>query len=641
MKIVMAGQPNSGKSTIFNAVAGYRSVTANFPGATVTYTSSMVRLNRKVAELVDLPGCYSLSSTNEAELEIRKILLTQSVDSIINVVDASQLGRGLTLTLELMELDIPLVLCLNMMDEAARKGIHIDIIKLSELLGIPIEPVVATKNIGVRKLFTTAAKVSGRKMQHRQKHLICQRDVEEMILELSTAIKANGSNNNTVTPRFLAIKLLEEDDYFIDRVRQSNGSLLLQKAQQLRKQLAENRGRSPDTVMAMERSAAAMEIFRRVTAIRHPKRDWREGLDNIIMHKIWGYVIMMMILVGFFYSVFGVGAFIETPLLEVFEKLETYLGKLLGTEGILFAILKSGLYGVSGGVAIVLPYLIPFLIGLTILEDLGYLPRAAFLMDAFMHRIGLHGTAIIPAVLGYGCSVPAVMATRILPDRRDKIIAAVVATLIPCSARSVVILGLAAYYLGAGAALFVYLLNIVVIALTGRALSALMPGVSPGMIMEVPRYQCPGANAVLKKVWFRIREFVIIAWPLLIAGSIILGIVEYYQWDSLVNKLLFPLTWALGLPAVLGTTLIFGILRKELSLIMLMQALGTTQVLTVMTPAQIMVFTIFITFYIPCVATIAVLIKELGRRWAGAVVGITLVLAMVLALAARLVFLMI
>ncbi len=641
MKIVIIGQPNSGKSTIFNAVAGYKSVSANFPGATVTYTSSTVRLNGMVSELVDLPGCYSLSSSNEAEMEVRKFLLTQVVDAFINVVDASQLGRGLTLTIELMELDIPMVLCLNMMDEAVRKGIQIDIGKLSNLLGIPIEPVVATKNIGTRELFAAMAKNGGQKVYYHKKHLICQKDVEEIISELSAVINTKGSINEKIIQRFLAIKMLEGDDYFLEQVRQNNSTVILQTAQKLRKQLAEKRGRPSDTVIAMERSASAMEIFHLVTTIRHPKRDWRDQLDDIIMHKIWGYIIMMIVLIGFFYFVFGVGAFIEAPLLESFEKLETHLGMLFGTEGILFAMLKSSIYGISGGFSIVLPYLIPFLVGLTVLEDTGYLSRAAFLMDTFMHRIGLHGTAIIPLVLGYGCSVPAVMATRILPDRRDKIIAAIAATLIPCSARSVVILGLAAYFLGANAALLIYILNIIVIALTGRVLSSLMPGVSPGMIMEVPSYKLPRTNVVLKKVWFRIREFVVIAWPLLIMGSIILGVVEYYHWDSLVNKFLFPLTWLLGLPATLGTTLIFGVLRKELSLIMLMQALGTMQILTVMTPAQIMVFTIFITFYIPCVATIAVLVKELGRNWTGAVVGITLILATILALATRLVFIII
>jgi ferrous iron transport protein B len=266
---------------------------------------------------------------------------------------------------------------------------------------------------------------------------------------------------------------------------------------------------------------------------------------------------------------------------------------------------------------------------------MGYLPRVAFLMDTFMHRIGLHGTSIIPAVLGYGCNVPAVMATRILPSRRDKIIAAVISSMVPCSARSVVIFGLVAFYLGPLWAFAIYLFNIVVISLTGKVLSMLMPEVTPGMILEIPPYRWPSFQVIRKKTWYRIKEFIVIAWPILIVGSVILGLLEYLQWDKLINQGLLPLTALLGLPAVVGTTLIFGVLRKELSLIMLTQAIGTTQVLTVLSTTQVLTFTIFITFYIPCVATMAVLVKELNRFWMIMVVIITLILAILFSVIIR------
>jgi ferrous iron transport protein B len=248
-------------------------------------------------------------------------------------------------------------------------------------------------------------------------------------------------------------------------------------------------------------------------------------------------------------------------------------------------------------------------------------------MDAFMHRIGLHGTSIVPAVLGYGCNVPAVMATRILPSRRDKIIAAVISSMVPCSARSVVIFGLVAFYLGPLWAFGIYVFNIVIVAVTGKVLSMLMPEPTPGMIMEIPPYRLPSFQVVRKKTWFRIKEFIVVAWPILIVGSIILGLLEFFNLDALINTALSPLTSLIGLPAVVGTTLIFGVLRKELALIMLTQAIGTTSVMTVLSTTQILTFTIFITFYIPCVATMAVLVRELNRKWMGAVVGITLAMA--------------
>ena len=638
MNIAMLGQPNCGKSTIFNSVAGYKSISSNFPGTTVRYTRSEIKLEGKVHTLVDFPGSYSLSSLNETDLEIRKYLFWGYYDIIIDVIDASQLAQGLLLTLELMELNIPIVICLNMMDEAARKGIAIEIKKLSDLLGIPVIPTIASKNRGVRELFTHVDRIIKHQGYLAQKQMLCQDDVEQAISQLTELITETNPEISIIPPRFIAIKLLEDDGQIIRQISDENGDSLLKKARQLRQQCADTRGKPAATVIALERNALAMDIFHQVSKTGRQGKDWRLKLDDILMHRLWGYVFLALILAGFFYFVFGVGAFLEKPLLLQFTRLENYLGELLGNQSAVFAIAKGALYGISGGIAIVLPYLIPFLIVMTVLEDIGYLPRVAYLMDSFMHRIGLHGTATLPAVLGYGCSVPAVMATRILPSKRDKVIAAIVATLVPCSARSVVIFGLVARYLGAGAALFIYVLNIFVIALTGKVLSMIMPEVSPGMIMEIPRYQLPTLTALFRKVWFRVREFIIIAWPLLILGSIILGMVEFWGWDLILNKIFSPLSWLLGLPAKVGTTLIFGVLRKELSLIMLMQALGTTDVLSVLTPVQVMTFTIFITFYIPCMATIAVLIKELGNRWTVTIIGITLLLATILGLISRLGF---
>ena len=379
-----------------------------------------------------------------------------------------------------------------------------------------------------------------------------------------------------------------------------------------------------------------------MTTVHHPRSRWYDRLDDILMHRFWGYVIMALLIGGIFYLIFGVGAGIETPLLELFDRLEMALKKTFDESGLWYTILRGALFGISGGVAIVLPYLIPFLLVLSILEDAGYIPRIAYLMDSFMHRIGLHGTAILPALLGYGCTVPAIMATRILPSRRDKVIAGTIATLVPCSARSVVILSLVGFYLGAPAALFIYVLNIAIIGLAGKLMASMMPQPTPGMIMEVPPYRWPVPVTVLRKVWFRIREFIIIAWPLLIIGSIIVSIASYFQWTGIINDILSPLTSGiLGLPAAVGMTLVFGVLRKELSLIMLVQAIGTTNVPAVMSAGEIMTFAVFVTFYIPCVATIAALYSQLGWRWMTVISLFTLVLAVLLSLLVKSGFLLV
>ena len=631
MKIAIIGQPNAGKSTIFNSVAGYKSATSNLPGTTVKYTESKIKLNGNVYRLVDFPGTYSLSATNEAEAEVGKYLISGNFDLIINIIDASQLGRSLPLTLELMEIGIPVVIALNMIDEAERKGITIDVDKLSEILGIPVQSTVASKNLGVRDLFDLAKKMISGRMPLRQKKIRCQKDVEEVIVEMEKVVNLKLPISSPYPPRFLAIKLLEDDDYYRDLVTGKNGVYISQKIGDFQNKLVALRGKPQDSVLVLERHAIAMDIYKQVVTLGPPQRDWRGKIDDIVMHKVFGYFILLGVLIGFFYVVFQVGAVIETFLLNGFSYVEALLPQYFVPEGFVYHFVKSIIWGISGGVAIVLPYLVPFLIGLTLLEDIGYLPRVAYLMDTFMHRIGLHGTSIVPAVLGYGCNVPAVMATRILPSRRDKIIAGVISSMVPCSARSIVILGLVAFYLGPLWAFGIYVLNAVVIAISGKVLSLLMPEVSPGMVLEIPPYRLPAFKVIRKKTWFRIKEFITVAWPILIVGSVILGLLEYFHLDHLINQGFAPFTSLLQLPAVVGTTLIFGVLRKELALIMLTQAIGTNNVIDVMSTTQILTFTIFVTFYIPCVATMAVLARELSRKWTLIIIGFTLVLATVFA----------
>jgi ferrous iron transport protein B len=265
----------------------------------------------------------------------------------------------------------------------------------------------------------------------------------------------------------------------------------------------------------------------------------------------------------------------------------------------------------------------------------GYLPRVAYLMDGLLHRIGLHGTSMLPIILGYGCSVPACLATRILPSKRDRFLASVLATLVPCSARSTVIFALVAFYLGPMWALGIFCFNALVVIASGWLLARIWPEISTGMILEVPRYQWPAFRMMARKVWLRLREFVVLSWPLLIAGSLMLGLGAYWNFDHYANLALSPLTLILGLPVVLGTTMVFGVLRKELALIMLAQALGTTSVAAVLSATQIVVFTIFITFYIPCLATLVALVKEIGKKMTALAAVYTFILATLMGVAAR------
>ena len=627
MIIAMAGQPNSGKSTLFNQIAGYKTVTSNFPGKTVKYTKTRVRFAGQVLDIVDLPGTYSLTSFDLAELEARKYLMKKEADVVVNVVDASLLSRSLELTLQIIELDVPMVLCLNMMDEAERKGVHIKPNVLEDILGIPVVSTVAVKGKGIREVFQAATKTG--ETQETPEKIKYSKDVEDVVSNLEKVI-ADQSAQQNIPSRLLALKLLENDQQFLKFVETPH---VLETIRTFQRELEESHGRPSDVVISSERHAQAMNIFEQAVTVTKPEITLRDRLDDVLMHKYLGYISLVVILYMFFNVVFGIGRILESYILELFESVTPYLSLYL--DGVWLKLMEGLVEGFAGGVGIVLPYLVPFLIGLALLEDAGYLPRIAFLMDTFLHRIGLHGKAVIPIILGYGCTVPAIMATRILESERDRFITAVLSTLIPCAARTTIILGLVAFFISANAALGIYIFNLVVIVILGLILSRFYPEITPGLILEMPSYHVPSLKSVILKTWLRTREFIYIAWPLLIGGSVVLSYMNYVGLDSHINTFLSPLTLLLGLPAAVGVTLIFGIFKKELSLVMLIQALGTSRLLQVLTRTQILTFTVFVIFYVPCVATIGVLVREFGLKRTGYITALTVVVALVLSLLVR------
>jgi ferrous iron transport protein B len=613
MKIALVGQPNCGKSSLFNSVAGYKTVVSNFPGTTVDFVTSRIHLNGDSFTLVDLPGIYSFSTSEAEELLARRYLIREKPDLVINILDASVLSRSLELTLELLELRIPMVVCLNMIDEAERKGVEIDVEHLSRDLGVPVIPTIATRGQGVPELFQSAVETAQRRKTG--KTFFFSLDVEGAIAELADILGKTIAGQMNVPPRILAIKLFEKDEEFEQEARQIQPEIMGEVGR-LSRTLAECHGRPSDVVVSSERHSLAMNLFEHVAKVKaRTEKSFREQVDVYLMHPYLGYVFLAGILFSFFWLVFSVGKHVEGPLLALFEEGAGFLGGYLSRESLIFNILNGLIQGFSGGIGIVLPYLIPFLLGLALLEDLGYLPRAAFLMDSIMHAIGLHGKSIIPFVLSYGCNVPAIMGVRIMERTRDRFITAVLVTLIPCAARTTIIFALVAFYLGPMRALLLYGLNIVVIAGAGKLLSRYLPDLSPGMILEMPSYRVPGLRTVVWKIWFRLREFIVIAWPLLIVGSVILSVLEFLHLAGPINGVLAPFTSGLlGLPPEVGITLIFGILRKELTIIMLVQALGTSNFAAVMTAEQMMVFTVFSLFYIPCLATLGMLRSAIGNR---------------------------
>jgi ferrous iron transport protein B len=628
-RVALVGQPNCGKSTLFNAVAGYRSATGNFSGTTVHLTWSRVRVNGAQIELIDVPGIYSLTASSPTEIAAKDFLLNGDADVIVNVVDASLLGRSLELTLELRELGVPMVVCLNMMDEARHKGMAISSEKLSDLLRFPVVETVASRGTGVPELFTRVVARHG-DPQGSPAAEIGPTHLHANAAENHACAHAGASCAESSQPLHPA-KLLESAPSLhsiapepLAETRASAAALI--------------DAAPPGSAILQDRHARAAALAEQSVTQGPPQADLRIAVDNLLTHPVWGYVFLLLLLGGFFWAVFGIGGWLEKELLAAMAAAFAPVAASVGHQTLAFAVLRSLWDGFVGGAAIVLPYLIPFLFGLALLEDIGYLPRVAYLLDGLFHRIGLHGTSVVPIMLGYGCSVPACLATRVLPSRRDRFLASVLSTLVPCSARSTVIFALAAFYLGPVWALGIFAFNAVVVFASGWLLTRLWPEMSAGMILEVPRYQWPSLRMTSRKVWLRLREFIVVSWPLLVIGSGVLGFAEFLHWDHYINTGLSPLTMLLGLPVVVGVTLVFGILRKELSMIMLVQALGTTNVHAAMTTAQILTFTIFVTSYIPCLATLVAMTKEIGRKFTTLAAAYSFALATFLGVATRLLF---
>jgi ferrous iron transport protein B len=384
--------------------------------------------------------------------------------------------------------------------------------------------------------------------------------------------------------------------------------------------------KSPSIALSKCIYAKAAKIASKVQESAPPADGLAERLDDITTHGLFGYAIMFLVLGGVFYSIFTVGGFLSSEIGNFFNAFRPPPSAL--AENLIWEGLVGGFVA---GLTLVLPFVLPFYFLLSILEDTGYITRVAYLLDGLAHRIGFHGKAIIPLLLGYGCNVPACIGCRMMEYERDRLITAFAVTLIPCTARTVVILALVGAFLGIQWALAIYALNLVVVAILAKLAFKILPGEPVGLIMEMPRYRMPSLSVVVKQTIFRTKSLLTIVFPYYMAGGLLLALLQLAGALGALDSILSPVTvgW-LGLPAFAGTLLLFGIVRKEMVIIVPAILYGTADLGALFTPVQMVVLTIVTIFYIPCLATIETLRREFGWKKALAISVFEMVFAVLL-----------
>ncbi len=608
VNIALAGQANVGKSVIFNHLTGLHQHIGNWPGKTIEKAEGRLFYKGHIINVVDLPGIYSLTTYSMEEIISREYIFTEKPDFIVNVVDATHLERNLIFTLQLLELERPTVMALNMVNLLKEKGIKIDYKKLEKILGIPVVPVAAIYRKGIARTLDEGLKLI--KQKRKRKILRFGKEVEEAISKLISILKHEKS---PYPKRWLAIKLLEKDRYVYELLK--NKPKIIKKANKICLELEKIHGHDSSLVIADERCQLASRIAQEVQKIVEPEKiTFTEKFDMLSLDKIFGYFIMGAIFASMFFLVFKFGGFMSNLLESLFSYFQQILKHTFGNS-----LPASFLYSIIGSVfaliEIALPYIFPFYLILYLLEDWGYIARVAFLMDNFMHKVGVHGKAAIPFLLGFGCNVPACLSCKIMETERERFITGFLTTLIPCSAVTVIILGLVGKYVGIMYAFGLYLLAILVLLVMGKLASKIVPGEPFELIMEMPDYKKPNLKTVLLQTWFRLKEFLTIASPLVIISGVIIDAIHTFGYTSYVVDFLSPITvnW-LGLPKIAGVLLIFGILRKELILVMLATLTGTTNFSVIFSHVQMITLTVLSMFYIPCIATIAALWKEFGWK---------------------------
>ena len=699
INVALVGNPNCGKTSLFNIASGAHEHVGNYSGVTVDAKEGFFDFQGYHFRIVDLPGTYSLSAYTPEEIYVRKHIIDETPDVIINVVDASNLERNFYLTTQLIDMNVRMVIALNMYDELEASGNKLDYLKLSQLFGVPMVPTVCRKGEGVDKLFHVIIGIyegsdfltqkkaeirtevledlrdwhetyvpdhkfgSHSEEEHirprgifRHIHINHGPELERSIQAVKKLISVNEQIRHKYSTRFLAIKLLEDDkdiELFVETLPNGGEILALRdkEVQRIYNVMNEDSEQAITDAKYGFITGALKETF---TDNHMEKEQTTRVIDSIVTHRIWGYPIFFLFLYIMFEGTFVLG---DYPMQGI-EWLVDQLGNLIRNnmaEGPLKDMLVDGIIGGVGGVIVFLPNILILYFFISVMEDSGYMARAAFIMDKIMHRMGLHGKSFIPLIMGFGCNVPAIMASRTIEDRKCRLITMLVNPLMSCSARLPIYLVMVGAFFPNQASfvlLCIYATGIILAVLMARLFSKfLVKGDDAPFVMELPPYRMPTTKSILRHTWEKGAQYLKKRGGIIMIASIIIWFLGYYpQHDAYetvaeqqensyigqIGKAVEPVIEPLGFDWKLGIGLISGVGAKEL-VVSTLGVLYTNEedVENVnlsnripITPLAALAYMLFVLIYFPCIATLAAIKQESGSwKWALFAAGYTTVLA--------------
>lgn len=670
LTIGFVGNPNCGKTTLFNAYTGANLKVANWPGVTVEKKEGAMRFHDDTYRLVDLPGTYSLTSYTMEETVTRQYILSDDVDVIVDVADASALERNLYLTLQLIELGKPVVLALNMMDIVQERGMEIDLHRLPEMLGIPCVPVSARKQTGLEILIHTVAhhkdKAIGEKIihhhdledsrhkdveeHHKRYAMVYTDDVEDKIDEIASRLSASWPDLKNL--RWHAIKILENDQEIREKYPLDFSDIL---------------DKDYEKEIINQKFGFIEEIMGECVANRSRKAESTDRADRLLTHPVWGLPIFLLIMAGVFFLTFTVGDWLK----GYFEVALDWLTGMtaagltsVGAGDMLISLITDGIIAGVGGILTFLPNIFILFLALAFLEDSGYMARVAYVMDGIMGRIGLSGRAFLPMLLGFGCTVPAVMASRVLENRRDRMKTILITPFMSCSARLPIYVLFSEMFFGDKAmiaAFSMYVLGLVIAILAAYVLKLTEKKEDGNMLLiELPEYKTPNAHTIRVYVWEKVKDYLSKAGTTIFVASIVMWVIMNLgvhgftanmdqSFGAVIGKVLVPVFAPIGLGYwQIVLALISGIAAKEVvvsSCSVLFGIGNVTSEAGMMNLASLLesmgfgmlnayVLMVFCLLYIPCMATIATIRKETGSwKWTMTMVVFQLVLAWLAAFA--------